>query len=747
MKGPEVPDGNIGRYWALLVLALLVFVVIIVFLLIPFSGEGDRYRFSKDEIRKVQPGGMTPERLRLLGRKIDLNAATLEELSKVKGIGPRLAPEVIAMRERKGRFISLEELFEVRGIGRKRFEQARNYLEVRPAAQPAPPDPRAMTGFSASFELNFGPTAPPAMLGLLPRSYEPSIPAQLFPEQINPARGTRQAMAILVSFSDTTTLSTTTTQYFSDLLFRTWGSGPYPAQTLTQFYQGMSGGVFTLTGRVAGWFTASGSHDYYGCLNSPDACQKNGFGYYGGTPQLVGEAITLAEASGVDFSWVRRDSNNIAQDFSLFVVHQGLGAEQSFTPTDIWSASEPLFPGVATTSGLIITRAIIVPEQTIFPEFLTDTTFTLTTRGPIDIGVFAHELGHDLGLPDLYDTDLSSYGVGEYCLMSYGYAGPYPSILSAWPRVKLGWARTLDLTESLCEQTFTPTETGGPVLKAWGPGPAGNEYFLLEEREWKGNPKINLSSVSGLLIWHVDETVPGNACEWCNGYCGTGHCSSGGHYLVALDQADGLFDLERKMNRGDPFDVYLARTAFDKTTVPSSMSYVGDDTGISVKGISKVPGAVLTANVLLAPLQPPAIVSLPANEAMPGTPFTYQAFATGTGLHWFLASGPSGMTVDPRTGLLSWTSPRLGRYSVDVVVSNCLGYDEQVFNLAVGRRWDWSNGDCLLSALTVGTPLQAALNPMRAVRDKFLARFSWGRALIRAYYAAGSLILSHRLNP
>ena len=38
----------------------------------------------------------------------------------------------------------------------------------------------------------------------------------------------------------------------------------------------------------------------------------------------------------------------------------------------------------------------------------------------IEIGIFCHEFGHVLGLPDLYDTDDSSPGIGEWGLMGSG---------------------------------------------------------------------------------------------------------------------------------------------------------------------------------------------------------------------------------------------------------------------------------------------------------------------------------------
>jgi immune inhibitor A len=63
------------------------------------------------------------------------------------------------------------------------------------------------------------------------------------------------------------------------------------------------------------------------------------------------------------------------------------------------------------------------------------------------LGVFAHEFGHDLGLPDHYDTAGGSNGVGFWNIMASGSylgdgtvdIGSSPGHLSAWDKLQLGW--------------------------------------------------------------------------------------------------------------------------------------------------------------------------------------------------------------------------------------------------------------------------------------------------------------------
>ncbi|NIN34446.1 MAG: hypothetical protein GTO60_04870, partial [Gammaproteobacteria bacterium] len=72
------------------------------------------------------------------------------------------------------------------------------------------------------------------------------------------------------------------------------------------------------------------------------------------------------------------------------------------------------------------------------------------------MGIMVHELGHLIfSLPDLYDTDGSSEGIGGFGVMAAGswgkastdtYSGQTPVLPCAWSRYNLGW---IDGTESI----------------------------------------------------------------------------------------------------------------------------------------------------------------------------------------------------------------------------------------------------------------------------------------------------------
>lgn len=64
--------------------------------------------------------------------KVNINTATAEELAEVPGIGPKMADAIVAYRQDKGKFTSVEELKgNIKGIGEKTFEKMKDYLTVK----------------------------------------------------------------------------------------------------------------------------------------------------------------------------------------------------------------------------------------------------------------------------------------------------------------------------------------------------------------------------------------------------------------------------------------------------------------------------------------------------------------------------------------------------------------------------------------------------------------------------------------
>jgi competence protein ComEA len=64
---------------------------------------------------------------------VDINRATWVEWAQFEGIGETLARRIVADRESRGPFGSIDDVQRVRGIGPKKFAQMRPYLAIEPA--------------------------------------------------------------------------------------------------------------------------------------------------------------------------------------------------------------------------------------------------------------------------------------------------------------------------------------------------------------------------------------------------------------------------------------------------------------------------------------------------------------------------------------------------------------------------------------------------------------------------------------
>jgi immune inhibitor A len=404
------------------------------------------------------------------------------------------------------------------------------------------------------------------------------------PQRVVPSTGTANIPVIVVNFKGTS--NTYSASDFETLLFGTNN------KSMKDFYEEVSYGAFSVssgTEGVSGWYDASKDHDYYG-QNAND-----GFDEYPG--ELVIEAVSAADAAGFNFADYDMDGDCYVD--TVAIVHQGTGEEAGGPSTDIWSHKWNLesaaFFGDGTgeyitddTSGC---GTIKINEYIIQPEILGDHIHTM--------GVFAHEYGHALGLPDLYDTDGSSEGIGNWGLMAGGswngisFSGDTPSHMTAWSKFFLGWITPTIISDTTTEQTLQikAASNNADVYQFLSGSPgSGGEYFLVENRQPTSGSFDEGLPGSGLAIWHIDESMKttdntDNAHE-CNP--SVTNCAST-HYRVALVQADGKWDLEDGGNRGDSGDLFPGSSnnrSFTSSTEPNSNMYNGSSSGINFNSIS-----------------------------------------------------------------------------------------------------------------------------------------------------------------
>ena len=87
---------------------------------------------SKQEVLDFKPRNfekkVTPEPL--VEKSININTASKEMLLKLPGIGEKTAQNIIDLRAEKGKFKSLEELLDVKGIGTSKFNKIKKFLYI-----------------------------------------------------------------------------------------------------------------------------------------------------------------------------------------------------------------------------------------------------------------------------------------------------------------------------------------------------------------------------------------------------------------------------------------------------------------------------------------------------------------------------------------------------------------------------------------------------------------------------------------
>ena len=87
-------------------------------------------RESSREI-KIKIERMEANKLLVFSTPLDLNRVSIEDLCLVPGIGESLAREIVAYREKRKGFQSIDELKKVKGIGSKKYPSLKNFFIVK----------------------------------------------------------------------------------------------------------------------------------------------------------------------------------------------------------------------------------------------------------------------------------------------------------------------------------------------------------------------------------------------------------------------------------------------------------------------------------------------------------------------------------------------------------------------------------------------------------------------------------------
>ena len=358
-------------------------------------------------------------------------------------------------------------------------------------------------------------------------------------------------------------------------------TGAIATGSVFDYYRWVSGNRLRVTGKVVATIHLDNPKEYYA---------NNSWGLSSSTPQnsygVIDEALRKSSPT-IDWSEFDQDLDGYVD--MVWVLHSGMGGENIVTRQDLWSITSRM---TQWTGGSVFQTSDLVPGTGAHERI--DAFSILPELSPFhpgahaEIGVFCHEFGHALGLPDLYDTaplnGVFNAGPGYWSLMSTGVYGgdgvspQYPVHVGAWAATYLGWSPIVRPTED-STMVLGPLERGAPVLELWFQGEDHSEHFLLENRQREGFDR-NLPG-EGLVVYQVDDVaihsgIPSN------------HVNSSFYSGLRLVEGDGGRELMTGLSRGDAWDPLPGAshlTRWDDDTHPSTRSILGNVTHVALENI------------------------------------------------------------------------------------------------------------------------------------------------------------------
>jgi len=424
------------------------------------------------------------------------------------------------------------------------------------------------------------------------------------------AGDTLKVLAIMVEWWNRT--GTYSRETFDSLLF---SRNVFPGGSMADYFYEVSYGKLTVVGEVIEWYDA---------------------GMYTGWFDF--EDLFPILDSLIDYSQFDGDNNGDV-DAAVF-IRSGTGEEDSQDLWDIWSYAYVYPPGhgPGPYDGMHIPRWNTSPEMRPLRDPLYPKNFSgVDTLNRIR--VFAHEMTHCIGLPDLYDYDdklvtstyytpgdYNDHPVVDWCLMGYyGYGllsigTDVPVHLCGWCKKELGWIEPIALSGGTHNDLviYNVETTNDSSLYLLPIDPAEGEYFLLEYRNPRSSgmfdkvdsdfsvyfwPDLTYGCDTldrGLLITHIHDSL--GAYYW--------RINDGtpdyDHYTVAVEDAGYNPALDTSYNpeghvtdsaqwwypyetrKGAPFSYDVSgQNIFGPSTYPSSHGYSGPS-GIVVRVDSMV---------------------------------------------------------------------------------------------------------------------------------------------------------------
>jgi immune inhibitor A len=321
-------------------------------------------------------------------------------------------------------------------------------------------------------------------------------------------------VVVLAEFTDWSFPDGYDADYFDEMLFDNTAG----RLSMYNFYQEVSYGQFSISGDVYGPVTLPHTLAYY----AEDVAGVDTDAYGNGSWRILQDAFYAADSIISYGIYDLPDSGQIHGNGTVdhFVVITAAYNQAAGCPPDssVWPVRWGFGSIGPSDDGHYINGGAI-------------NTFDC------QVGVIAHEFGHDIGYPDLYDyddgdpfvRDYNAYPFGDWCLMAHGawgcdasgVPGSGPSHVCGFLKWRYSkWIKDSEITVVTADQEGMPLpaiQTSKSLLKipVDFSNPESREYFLVENRNCSdtsgfmfdhySNYGIVINKDSGLIITHVDE--------------------------------------------------------------------------------------------------------------------------------------------------------------------------------------------------------------------------------------------------
>ena len=332
--------------------------------------------------------------------------------------------------------------------------------------------------------------------------------------------------------------------YYKELLFAK------NKESMTNFYRKQSGGRYTVGGDVSDWVKVPYNEARYGSnqIDESDGywnfVKDSATAWYQ-SQVAAGKTTAQIKAYLAGFDVWDRDDHDGDGDFNepdgyvdhFQAIHAGAGEEAGGGAEGedaIWAHRWYAFPGSTTGPAGNAAGGVQIGDTGLW---IGDYTTEPENGG---LGVFAHEYGHDLGLPDLYDTAGGENGTGFWTLMSAGSwlgrgaptIGSTPGHMGAWEKIFLGWSNFVTVNPGKAKLvTLGSAAYGDSALlpEAVVVPLANGSYYAAEYRSYTGYDETlkvgpynwgwqdtkpdwaeRFPYQDGLLVWYVNPAVSNN---------------------------------------------------------------------------------------------------------------------------------------------------------------------------------------------------------------------------------------------